>query len=241
MNVEILFGAAIAIIPIALTVLSSSWKTLSEMIASLPEGKRKVTFNLRDTTDRQHKNKAELVTYQCFGCISLVLSVVLALFSIFLTASTFVGYNLGFHLYQQQDYNAGKTCLYISIFLLCLGFFFIGLNYGLRLLALLRGSLDPLSTKTSDLPVISEHKVAEIELFEKRYFYAFLSFLVIFGILISWNYFAQWFDCIIAFLVSGIYFFFAWLRKHRKSKPTTNMNQPILLPPVIDQKEEIIK
>ena len=239
MNVEILFGATIAIIPIALTVLASSWKTLTDMIASLPEGHRKVIFNLNGIKDRKHQYKAELVMYQCFGCISYILSIIFALFSILLTASNFVGYNLDFHFYQQQDYSAGKVSLFISIFLLLGGFYFIGVNYGLRLLALLNGRPDPLSVNTSDIPIVSERKAEEKTIFQKHLFYAFLICMVVFGVLISWDYFAQWFDSIIALLIAGGYSLM-WLRKHRKSKQVIIINQPVLLPPVIDNKPENI-
>jgi hypothetical protein len=227
MSAEILFGVSTAVITIALLVLTYSWKTLNEMIASLPEGKRRVDFKLKNITDQRHKNKAELVFFQCFGCISFILSIALAIISILGVSSSLLGYHFGF--YQQQNYDAGRVSLFISVFLLVMGFFYVSLSYCVRLLAVLNGRSDPLSTPISALPEISEQRIAEINLFDKQYFITFSIFFLILFILFSWNYFAQWVDAIIAILVSGLYFFIVRANHRRKLKRLSFLkNQPQL-------------
>jgi len=225
MSAEILFGVATAVITISLVVLTYSWQTLKEMISSLPEGQRKLQFKLEGIIDQRHKTKAELVIVQCLGCVSFVLSIALALISILGITSVLLGYHFGF--YEQQNYDAGRACLYISIFFFFLGFFFIGLNYALRLISLLRGSQDSLSTPVPDLPAISEKHMAEVNLFQKHYFIAFVVFLLISFLLLAVNIFVQWFDYVIALSVSVLVFYLMRMMLRRKPRQATNTtNQP---------------
>jgi len=234
MNVEVLFGAATGIISLALLVLASAWKTLNEMIASLPEGKRKVVFNLKVITDRRYKNKAQLVLLQSFACVSIILCVTFALFSVLAITSTFLGFHLGF--YQQQNFDVARISIFCSILLLFWGFCFIGLNYAFRLLALLSGKQDPLSTPLEELPMITEESVAKSDHFERNYMYAFLLFLFSFAVLIGWNYFSEWFDTIVALIIASIYFFVAMKMKKKKSMALMIIEQP-LSPPVRSESE----
>ena len=187
---DLIFGAATVIITIALMILNSSWMLLMKMLLSLPDDKRKIRFTLRGITDLREKDKREYILMHLFAIIFLAAAVALALFSVLAVSSDMLGTGLGFH--TQEDYQFGKICLSGSILFLFLGFLALGLNWGIRIIALIKGAPDPLTTDLAKLKPLEESVIEKRRKLDKRFFWAFMLVMGVAFLLSLFNLFEDW-------------------------------------------------
>lgn len=200
-SAELAFGAATVLIAITLVVLNYAWKTLGNMLSSLPEGQRRVRFNLRNIRDDREKDKAVIIMFHFIGCMSFAVTIVLSVTTIIGVASVMFGYKMGF--YQYENYEFGRSCLFWGIGFFGLGMYATGLTYIGRIISVITGKPDMLTTDLSILPTVSADAVAKRRTFERIYF----PFFILLVVLLVLDVFDIW----VSILISVVAFTLAYL------------------------------
>ena len=130
----IIFNASAIMMAIALVLITSCWKTLKEVLSTLPPKQRNIVFNLRHLESERNKLKEELKSSLYSGVFFLgcmILCNVTSLLCASRTMLDFKGPPIDFAI-ARYAVTAGVTFLFLSIF--CLGYYriweFIGLRQG---------------------------------------------------------------------------------------------------------------
>jgi voltage-gated potassium channel Kch len=180
-SAEVTFAAAGILITVSLFVLNSVWKRLELMINSLPEGRKNIFRNLRTIQDEREKDKVIFTMFHFVGCAFFIATIAFAVFSMGGVISVMLGYRMGF--YQQENFETGKFCLFIASLFFTLGFFILGATYIDKIMSLVTGKPELLTTKLENLPPVTTTQLAKSKLFEKLMSIFFiLLFVLIFGL-----------------------------------------------------------
>ena len=215
-SAELAFGAAGLLITISLIVLNFAWKALREMVSSLPEDQRRVFRNLRSIQDKRERNKANLIIIHFTGCMCFVACIALAVIAMSGVISVMLGYKLGF--YQQENYESCRACLFISVLFFTGGFYALGVSYLDKVISLITGKPELLTTDLRTLPPLTAPQIAEIGRFE-RYIALFLIMpLILFFILELFNPFSTWIKMLVALGATALLFLIIMLIRRIRSK-----------------------
>jgi len=221
-STEIAFGAAGLIITISLVALTIVWKTLREMVASLPDGQRRVIRSIRAIRDEREKDKATFIMSHFIGCMSLGASIALAVIAMAGIISVMLGYKMGF--YQQENYEFGRICLFVSVGFFTLGFYLIGFTYIYKVMSLVTGKPELLTTDLTTLPSLPASVIAERRKLDKLIaLFFFLFFILLFALLV-FNPFGTWENVLAALgAIVLIFFIMVVIRRirSRRSKSKT--------------------
>jgi len=213
-SAEVTFAAAGILITVSLFVLNSVWKRLELMINSLPEGRRNIFRNLRTIQDEREKDKVTYTMLHFFGCAFFIAAIAFAVLSMEGVISVMLGYRLGF--YQQENYDAGKFCLFVASFFFSSGFFILGATYIDKIISLITGKPELLTTKLENLPPVTATQLAESKLFKKLAGIFFvLIFVLMFGLEI-FNPFGTWLKILVS--LAAIILFFIIVRVIMRQK-----------------------
>ena len=213
-SAEVTFAAAGILITVSLFVLNSVWKRLELMINSLPEGRKNIFRNLRTIQDEREKDKVMYAMFHFFGCAFFIATIAFAVFSIGGVISVMLGYRMGF--YQQENYEVGKYCLFIASFFFTLGFFILGVTYIDKIVSLIIGKPELLTTKLENLPPRTSIQLAKGKLFGKLAGIFFVLILVLMFGLEIFNPFGTWLKILVS--LTAIILFFIILRVIMRKK-----------------------
>ncbi|MDD5511395.1 MAG: hypothetical protein PHI12_11400 [Dehalococcoidales bacterium] len=207
-----IFAAAVALIAISISVLYPSWRTINDILSSLPANGKKLRWNFRDITDDREKDKATILLIFFMGIVFFVLAVFSGLFAMMGVASQMIGYHFGFT--QQENYDFGKWCLYISIFMLFLGFFATGLIYGIKLISLINGKPDPTTTSISQIKPLEHEDIAKRKGIVRQFILLIAILFITALVLETFNWFSDSINALITLsILILVYVFIAKLGK----------------------------
>ena len=213
---EVAFAGAGILITISLFVLNFVWKRLELMIDSLPEGRKNIFRNLRNIQDEREKDKVMYAIFHFFGCAFFIAAIAFAVFSMGSVISVMLGYRMGF--YQQENYEAGKFCLFVASIFFSLGFFLLGATYIDKIVSLITGKPELLTTKLENLPPMTNTQLAKRKLFDKLAgIFFILIFVLMFGLEI-FNPFETWLKILVSLAAIILFFIIVSVIMKRKFK-----------------------
>lgn len=131
-------------------LLNYFWKRLKTLIRTMPEGKRRVTFNLRSISDPVESDKYAYIATQFLSCILIIISVVGAIISVSVMSSVMVGDSVG--LYAADNFEFAVVSMRVAVFCIFMAMMFSGFIYFEDLYALYTGRPSRTTTKLEDLP-----------------------------------------------------------------------------------------
>jgi hypothetical protein len=132
---------------------------------------------LRRIESDRERFKASIILLHFWGCISFVLSIAAAAFTILFVSSTMLGFDFGG--YQQENYEGSRICLSVGIFLFVVGLGWIWPTYIGRAVSAITGRPDIATTDSSALKDVPLETIAKRKTLE-RWFFAFFVVLVLF-------------------------------------------------------------
>jgi len=144
------FTIAALLLTATLVMLNYSWKRLKDIINTMPEGKRRVVFNLRSITDAAESDKYAYIGAQFFACVFLVLSFGGALAAVFEMSGVMVGDTGG--IYAAENFEFAVVAIRIAVLCLFMGVFCSSMVYLEDLAALCTGKPSLVTTKLEELP-----------------------------------------------------------------------------------------
>lgn len=71
----LIFIASVLLIALNSLLVPQNWKTLKVMLETLPEGERRIRFNLRAINEQKLKFKAGVILVHFIGCVSFGFSI----------------------------------------------------------------------------------------------------------------------------------------------------------------------
>jgi hypothetical protein len=134
----------------AIVLLNYSWQKLQRLIATLPEEKRRIRFNLRLVTDQNEHYKLEYIGTQFTACIFLAGSLFCALIAIFEMTGIIVGDVTG--IFINENFEFAVVAMRCSVVLIFMSIFCMGIVYMEEMLALYSGKPSIASTPLNELP-----------------------------------------------------------------------------------------
>ncbi len=134
------------------------------MVASLPPNERRIFRNIRLINDTREKDKALSILAQFFGCLCIIIAIILAVAAMVGTISVLLNYQLGY--YQSENYEFGKMSLFLSVLFLVFGFFLVGITALDKLTSVMFGKAELLTTNLSSLPPVTLSQLNQITRFE---------------------------------------------------------------------------
>lgn len=143
----LIFTSSALLMAIALVLISSCWKTLKEVLSTLPPTQRKIIFILRHITDKRRKYKEELKGSLWLAILFLGLMVGANMASMLCSVRTMLGMHGGVLgeisvIYELQDFVVAKWALVASVSFLFMSLFFLSLYRIPEFLALRKGKLE---------------------------------------------------------------------------------------------------
>ncbi len=218
-SAEVAFASAGILITVSLLVLNFAWKRLELMVDYLPEGRRSIFRNLRTIQDEREKDKVMYTMVHFFGCAFFIAAIAFAVFSMACVVSVMLGYKMGF--YQQENYEAGKFCLFIAAFFFSSGFLVLGMSYIDKMMSLVMGKPELATTRLGDLPPVTDTQLAKRKFFGKIAGAFFILILVTMFVLEVFNPFGTWLKIVVSLAVVILFFIIVrriMRRKFRKDK-----------------------
>jgi len=152
----IVFTASALIMAIALVLISSSWKTLKEIMSTLPRNQKKIIFVLKKITNERRKYKEELKGALWLSILFLGITIFANMGSMLCCVRTMLRMHGGILgeisiTYELQDFTVAKWSLIISVISLFMALFCLGFYRISEFLAFRKGKLNiikELSTKS---------------------------------------------------------------------------------------------
>jgi len=155
-SAELIFTSSAVILGIALILLSSTWKTLKEVLSKMPPAKRKIVFNLKDINDKREKRVEEIKGSLYLASIFLGFCILCNIGSMFCV----VGIMLGQHgsSYETQDFYAGQWMLLASVALLTMSLFSLGWYRIAEAIAMKKGIIELSDELSSDTAATTDSR-----------------------------------------------------------------------------------
>jgi hypothetical protein len=143
----LIFTSSALLMAIALVLISSCWKTLKEVLSTLPPTQRKIIFNLRHITDKRRKYKEELKGSLWLAILFLGLMVGANATSMLCSVMTMLGMHGGALgeisvVYELQDFAVARWALEASVSFLLLSLLSLLYYRVPEFLALRKGKLE---------------------------------------------------------------------------------------------------
>lgn len=144
------FTISALLLTATIILLNYFWKRQKTLIRSMPEGKRRVIFNLRSISDSVESDKYAYIGIQFVSCILIIISLIGAITSVFIMSSVMVGDSVG--LDAADNFELAVVSMRVAVFCLFMGIMFSGFIYIEDLYALYTGRPSQTTTKLEDLP-----------------------------------------------------------------------------------------
>ena len=152
------FTISALLLTATIVFLNFSWKRLNILINTMPEGKRRVRFNLKSISEPVEREKYSYIGAQFLSCIFILLSLVGAVLSISVMAGVMVG-DLG-GLYAADNFELAVVSMRAAVFSLFIGLMISGLVYFEDLYAIYTGNPSRTITKLEELPKLKSYSKA---------------------------------------------------------------------------------
>lgn len=151
----LIFSSSAIMMAIALVLISSCWKTLKEVLSTLPPTQRKIIFNLRHIDDKRRKYKEELKGSLWLAILFLGLMVLSNLISMGCVTRTMLGMHGGVLgqlsvVYELQDFIVARWAVIASTTFLTLSVFILGFYRFSEFLTFRKGKLEIIKELSRD-------------------------------------------------------------------------------------------
>lgn len=140
----LVFTSSAVVMGISLVMLSSSWKTLKDILLRLPPEQRKIIFNLRGIKDKRIKFREELKSSLYIASIFLGIAVFCNIASLISVGSAMVGLHGG--PFELENYNGGRYMLLASVTFLSAAVISIGWFRISEAIAVKRGNFESIDS-----------------------------------------------------------------------------------------------
>lgn len=144
------FTISALLLTATIIILNYSWKRLKTLIRTMPEGKRRVRFNLRSITDPVESEKYAYIGIQFSSCVLITISLAGAILAISTMSAVMVGSSVGLH--AADNFEFAVVSMRVAVSCLFMGIMFSGFVYFEDLYALYTGRPSQTTTKLEDLP-----------------------------------------------------------------------------------------
>lgn len=143
----LIFSSSVIMTGVALWLISSCWKTLKEVLSTLPPKERKIIFNLKHIVDKRKKYREELKGSLWLAILFLGLTIISNIFAMGCVARTMLGMHGGVLgqlslVYEIQDFIVGRWAVILSTGFLLLSILALGFYRFSEFLALREGKLE---------------------------------------------------------------------------------------------------
>lgn len=149
------FSSSAIITGVALFIISSCWKTLKEVMQTLPPDERRIIFRLGHIHDKRKKYKEELKGSLWLAILFLGLTVISNLIAMGCVTRTMLGMHGG--IYELQDFIVGRGAVIAGMGFLTMSIFVLGYYRFSEFWALRKGKLEIIKELSQD-KVSTENK-----------------------------------------------------------------------------------
>lgn len=151
----LIFSSSAIVTGIALFIISSCWKTLKEVMQTLPPDERRIIFRLRHIHDNRKKYKEELKGSLWLAILFLGLTVISNLMAMGCVTRTMLGMHGGMLgqvsiMYELQDFVVGRWAVIAGMGFLTMSIFVLGYYRFSEFLALRKGKLEIIKELSQD-------------------------------------------------------------------------------------------
>lgn len=123
----LILTVSLTLIGLSVLILSHAWKSLKEVLGTLPEGEQRVRFSLKEIKRDVEREKASFILVHFSGCVFFGLCIALSAFTLLAITMPALGIQIG--QYAEANYNAGKYIFLIEVFFFVMGLWFISFTY----------------------------------------------------------------------------------------------------------------
>ncbi len=144
------FTVSALLLTASIVLLNYFWKRLNTLIKTMPEGKRRVRFNLKSISDPVESEKYSYIGAQFLACMFITMSLVGVVFSISIMAGVMAGDSGGFH--AADDFELAVVSMRAAVFFIFIALMSSGFVYIEDVYAIYTGQPSRTTTKLEDLP-----------------------------------------------------------------------------------------
>lgn len=144
----LIFSSSAIITGVALFIISSCWKTLKEIMQTLPPDERRIIFRLVHINDERKKYKEELKGSLWLAILFLGLTIISNLTAMGCVTRTMLGMHGG--IYELQDFIVGRWALIVGMGFLTMSIFALGYYRFSEFWALRKGKLEIIKELSQD-------------------------------------------------------------------------------------------
>lgn len=144
----LIFSSSAIITGVALLIISSCWKTLKEVMQTLPPEERRIIFRLGRIHDTRRKYKEELKGSLWVAILFLGLTVISNLMAMGCVTRTMLGMHGG--IYEPQDFIVGRGAVIAGMGFLTMAIFALGYYRFSEFWALRKGKLEIIKELSQD-------------------------------------------------------------------------------------------
>jgi hypothetical protein len=157
----LIFSSSAIITGVALLLISSCWKTLKEVMQTLPPDERRIIFRLGHIHDKRKKYKEELKGSLWLAILFLGLTVISNLMAMGCVTRTMLGMHGG--IYELQDFVVGRWAVIAGMGFLTMSIFVLGYYRFSEFWALRKGKLEIIKELSYDKVPTENNDNTELE------------------------------------------------------------------------------
>lgn len=164
----LIFSSSAIVTGIALFIISSCWKTLKEVMQTLPPDERRIIFRLGHIHDKRRKYKEELKGSLWLAILFLGLTVISNLMAMGCVTRTMLGMHGGVLgqvsiMYELQDFVVGRWAVIAGMGFLTMSIFVLGYYRFSEFWALRKGKLEIIKELSQDKVSMESKDSKELE------------------------------------------------------------------------------
>lgn len=144
-SATIIFTASTVMVVISLMLITSAWRSLKDIMRTLPPNQRRIYPFLRVGQIKDKVARDREIHKNCLwtGALLLGINIFINVASLISIAGLFVGLNFGFQETAMENFNGARYMLFVSPSLLMVAILLIG-GYRLKeFMAMKAGRIDP--------------------------------------------------------------------------------------------------